>query len=277
MIGLVTDSNTQLPNGLRDRYGIRVVPLTVVIDGTAYHEGVDLDPAEFLARSRAGATMSTAAPSPGQFAEVYGELAAAGAERILSVHVGAQLSATLEAARLGAASSPVPVELVDTGSASFAAGCCVWAAAEAIDAGGGAERAADAARRAATRMGNIFIVSSLDLVRQGGRLAPGVENDATLVPVLALDGAKMHVVGEVGDVDAAVDVMAGYLDGWVRTGERLRVGVGDTDNAELAGRLAAALGERPSVREVVRYHVGPSVAVHTGPGSVGAVWTLTGS
>ena len=66
---------------------------------------------------------------------------------------------------------------------------------------------------------------------------------------------------------------AGYLDDWARHGEHLRVGIGDADNAGLAELLAAELGERSSVVEVVRYNIGPSVAVHTGPGTVGAVWT----
>ncbi len=271
MIGLVTDSSTQVPALLRERYGIMVVPLTIVVDGAAYLEGVDLDTAEFVARMSSGAAVSTAAPSPGQFAQAYGELAAAGAEAIVSVHVGSELSGTLGAARLGAASSPVPVELVDTGTASFAAGCCVWAAAEALLAGGGMAGAAGAARRAAARMGNVFIVASLDPARRGGRLAAGAE--AERIPVIALEGKEMQVVSEADDEVAAVDVMSGYVDGWARPGERLRVGVGDTDNDGLAGLLARELARRPFVAEVVRYSVGPSVAAHTGPGTVGAVWT----
>ena len=184
MIALVTDSNTQLPPGLRDRYRIRVVPMTIVVDGVAYLEGVDLDPVLFLRRLRAGAEMSTAAPSPGHFAAVYAEAAAAGAERIVSVHVGADLSGTLGSARLAAQSSPVPVDLVDTATASFAAGCCVWAAAEALASGADAAGAVGAARRASERIGNIFVVSSLDLARRGGRLEGGAE--AARVPGLGL-------------------------------------------------------------------------------------------
>ena len=40
---LVTDSNSQLPDDLRDRFDVEVVPVTVVIDGQEYLEGVDLD------------------------------------------------------------------------------------------------------------------------------------------------------------------------------------------------------------------------------------------
>ncbi len=272
MIGLVTDSNSQLPATLRDRYGIRVVPLTVVVDGKGYLEGVDLGQAEFLRSLSAGAQVSTAAPSPAQFARVYDELAESGSQQILSVHMGAALSGTFRAARLGAEASPVPVQLIDTGTASFAAGCCVWAAAEALSSGEGPDEAAEAARRAAARTGNVFVISSLAFARRGGRLADGA--DAERVPVVALEGAKMQVVGEVQGEADALEAMASYLDGWPRHGERLRVGVGDAESEALADGLASSLAERSSVAELVRYQVGPSVAAHTGPNTVGAVWTV---
>ena len=42
MIGIVTDSNAQLPAELAERYGVEIVPLTVTVDGQEPLEGVDL-------------------------------------------------------------------------------------------------------------------------------------------------------------------------------------------------------------------------------------------
>src|SRR5438552_2701437 len=123
-VALVTDSNAQLTEGLRSRYGIAVVPLTVVVDGIPYHEGVDLDAREFWARLQAGAEVGTAAPSPGEFVAVYQEAASRGARSIVSVHVGSNTSGIVGAARLAARASAVPVEVVDTGTASF--GVAAW-------------------------------------------------------------------------------------------------------------------------------------------------------
>jgi len=83
----------------------------------------------------------------------------------------------------------------------------------------------------------------------------------------------MKVVGEIGDQGAALDVMFGYLDDWARQ-EDVRVGVGDADNAGMAELLAAELDERSYVVEVARYNVEPSVAVHTGPGTMRTVWMV---
>ncbi|MGH9064881.1 MAG: DegV family protein [Acidimicrobiales bacterium] len=266
----MTDSNAQLPERLVERYGVAVVPLSVVVAGVAYREGVDLDPGEFWRQVGAGADVSTAAPSPGEVLAVYQDLAERGATEILSVHVGSNVSATLEAVRAAARSSPVAVEVVDTGTASFAVGCCVWAAGEALGRDATLAEAADAARRTAGRVGNVFVVQALDLPRRGGRLAPGTAAGQGL-PLLALEDGEMRSVGDVADLEEAVETMAGYLRGRAG-GARLRAGVGDALLAEAGASLARRIGALPAVAEVVRYEVGPSVGAHTGPGTLGAVW-----
>ena len=206
MIGLVTDSNAQLPGDLRERYQVAVVPLTVVVDDHPYQEGVDITAAEFYERLAAGASISTAAPSPGAVLTAYEQLAAAGATEILSIHIGSNTSSTVNAVTVAAGSSPVPVEVVDTGTASFAVACCVWAAGEVLAAGGDLTRAAEVARRVADQVGNVFIVGALDLARRGGRLAPDAATGEGL-PVLALAEGRMKVVGRVHDVESAVDAV----------------------------------------------------------------------
>ncbi len=110
MIGLVTDSNAQLPPELIERYHVEVVPLSVTIDGETFLEGVDLDADGFYARFEGGGRpeVSTAQPSPGRFAQVFEELAGRGVTEILAVHVGSSVSGTLNSARLAAADSLVP-------------------------------------------------------------------------------------------------------------------------------------------------------------------------
>ncbi|MHB1855493.1 MAG: DegV family protein [Acidimicrobiales bacterium] len=270
MIGLVTDSNSQLPARLRDRFAVRVVGLSVVIDGVAYQEGVDLDAETAYRRLGEGATFSTAAPSPGRLGEAYAAAAEAGAGSIVSVHVGSNISATVDAARLAAAAAPVPVEIVDTGTASFAVGCCVWAAGEAIAEGAQAAEAAEAARSVAGRVGNVFVAGALALARRGGRLDEAVTAGGG-VAVLALEEGRMREVGRAGDDVEAVAAMADYVLASARPDRALRIGVGAAAAEHLARRLVEALSG-PGVAEVVRYQIGPSVVAHTGLGTVGAVF-----
>jgi DegV family protein with EDD domain len=270
MIRIVTDSNSQLPEELAERYGVTVVPLTVTVDGTSHLEGIDLDADAFYARFDGDRTptVSTSQPSPGRFADVYARLAEEGATEILSIHIGAELSGTLNSARLAAAGSPVPVRLVDTCTASFGVSCCVWEAAEALRAGSTLEEAATVAEELSVTIGNVFVVRALDLARSGGRLL--VDDGPTDgIPVLSLVAGALKSVGTARDVEEAAAVMADYA---LLAGDRLRVAIGIADAA--AAPLWQALEERlraaPQVLELVRYRVGPSVGAHTGPGTAGA-------
>jgi len=280
VIGLVTDSNSQIPSHLVEKFGVTVVPLTVAVDGVAYAEGVDLDADGFWALFEGRApSVTTSQPSPGRFVDAYASLARRGADDILSVHIGSALSGTVGAARLAAESSPVPVHVVDTGTASFAVTCCLWEAALAVAAGASVEQAAAVAEAVAATVGTVFVVKALDLAQAGGRLGTEASESvlklgAGAVPVLTLVSGAMEVVGQVADLEYAADVMARH----VRTaGSSLRVGVGVADSAStpLGRALEDRLVEAEEVLDVVRYRVGPSVGAHTGPGTVGAMWYPT--
>ena len=270
MIGLVTDSSSQLPPALRERFGVQVVPLTIVVDGHEYDEGVDLTAAEFYERLAAGAEVSTAAPSPGRILEAWQASAAAGATEILSIHIGSNTSATVTSANLAVQLCDLPVTVLDTGTASFPVACCVWGAGLVAERGSTLDQAADAARAIATAVDNVFVVGALDLARRGGRLAAGAEEGDGL-PVLALHGGTLDVVERAHDQEGAVEAMARYLE--QRAGGRAqRAGVGHAGARDLADDLASALEALAEVTEVVRYDVGPSVGAHTGLGTAGCVF-----
>ncbi len=272
MIGLVTDSNSQIPVDLVRRYSVEVVPLTVTVDGVEYAEGEDLDADGFWALFEGSApTVSTSQPSPGRFAAAYSAVAARGATEILSIHIGSAVSGTVNAARLAADSAPVPVRVVDTGTASFAVACCVWEAGEALARGASAEEAAAVAGAVGSLVGNVFVAGALELAQAGGRLSGAAMVDPGAVPVLSLKGPSMEVVGWAADLDQAADAMAAVVRGG-GPGLRVGVGVADAGAEPLARALETRLGAAPEVQEMVRYRVGPSVGAHTGPGTVGAVF-----
>jgi DegV family protein with EDD domain len=275
-IGLCTDSNAQLPPALVERYGVEVVPITITIDDDEYLEGVDLDADAFYARfdgpsGKGGRpTIGTSPPSPGQFALTYEELLDRGCTEILSIHVASSMSGTLNSARLAAHRLGVPVRLVDSATAGFGIGCCVWAAGDALAGGASIDEAASVAESIAPRLGNVFIVGSLDVLRAGGRVDVG--EAAGRIPVLELRDGAVVVVAQVDTVLEAINTMATTVVGF---GRRLRVAVGHGDRAAeaIADALESAVVETAVVEtavvdEVIRYRVGPSIGAHTGPGTV---------
>lgn len=268
-IAIVTDSTAQVSAELARSLDVTVVPITITLDGVDHLEGVDLGAREFHDRYVEGETeVTTAAPTPGVIADTYEALIAAGAEAIVSVHVGRDHSATVDAATTAASLVDVPVHVVDTGLASFGVFLSVWAAVDARDAGADASTCADAARAVLPRIGSVFVLDAGVLPGRSGRFdtleLPAADTDG--VPVYFYGGGEFAEVGRAGDDAAAVELMVERI----LTGGATRVASGRAGavTLPLADALEAALAERDVA--VVTYEVGPSVAAHTGPRTAGA-------
>ena len=274
MIGstaIVVDSGCYLPQEMIDRHGLIVVPLSIELDGDVYAE-TDLDPDDFYRRLPDASSVTTSQPPPALLTQAYERAANDGAEHILSIHIGSNVSGTVNAATLAAKDSPVPVTVVDTRTASMAEGLCILEAIEAISNGAPPAEAARAASEAAQRIGNTFIVRALDLPRRGGRLKDdSAAGDGVHVMVASGDG--MQVVGSAANVDDAVDIMAAQIEAFAAASSgTLRVGVGHGAAPDIAAELKARLDAMQGVGDIIEYVVGPAVGVHTGPGNAGAVY-----
>ena len=259
---LVTDSTSYLPPDLAAELGIHVVPLHVTLGDESFDEP-DLPPAEFYRRLRAqGVTPTTSQPSPGEFLQAF---TATGADRVLCLTCTASLSGTHSSAVLAAGMSPVPVDVVDSGTIS--GGLCLVAAevGRAIAGGASHEDAVALARSLAGRVASTWTSDTTALLQAGGRLADDVPEG---VPVLALEGT-VRVLGAARSVDEAIALQADAIRA-AAAASPTRVTVGHGDVPDLADALAAALTGAPGVLGVDRYVVGPVVGAHAGAGNVGA-------
>ena len=273
-VHLVTDSNSQLPDDLAASYDITVVPIVVLMDGVERREGTELNADDFYRELATTSEVSTSQPSPGEFVAAYAQAIADGANEIVSIHVGSELSGTLNSERLASEAVDVAVWFVDTGLTSFSVSCAVLEAAEALASGADAAGCVAAAEAVCPNVLNAFVMGGLDLARASGRVTIGAEVEAALaagVPVMAFAGGELDILGNAVDLAYAAEMMKSVI---LATPGRLRVGVGVADRSvfgfyeQLEERLAAA--DR-SV-ELIRYRCGPSVGAFTGAGTAGACW-----
>lgn len=271
MIAIVTDSASMLPPAWAGELDVAVVPMTIVLDGAALREGIDIDSATFYRQLAAGAIVSTSAPSPGDVLSAYREAHARGATQVLSIHTGADYSAVGSAALVAAREVDIPVELVDTGSVSFPVALCVAAAARRRAAGASIDEVIDAARQTAATVDSVFIIGAPELMRRGGRLPHQME-DPTPTTILRLGPSGLTELSSADTVAGSLDTMADHVAAEASR-RPIRVGVGDAHRPDLGAHLAELISGHPGVTELVRYEIGPSVGAHSGPGTVGAVWS----
>ncbi|WP_066947497.1 DegV family protein [Microtetraspora fusca] len=268
-VAVVTDSTAYLDASVAAALGITVVPLQVAIDGREYDDMADPAVVGVAEALREHASVTTSQPAPQRFAAAYAEAAAKGADGVVSVHLSGSLSGTAEAARLAANESPVPVEVVDSGSVGMGLGFPVLSAAEAARLGSALTDVASTAKASAAATRSIFYVDTLEYLRRGGRIgaAAGLLGAALAIkPLLDLADGTITVLEKVRTANRAiarlVDLAVEAADG-----DEVRVAVQHLGAAERAGALVDALASRlPMASRPLLVEVGAVIGAHVGPG-----------
>jgi DegV family protein with EDD domain len=275
-VAVVTDSTAYLPDELVERYGIEVVPLYVVLAGRSGREGRDISPQEVArALSTRGQQVSTSRPTPGDFVAAYRRCLAAGADRVVSIHLSAELSGTWDAARLAAAQvGEHVVTVIDSRSTAMGTGFAVLAAARAAADGASAGEVADIARSTAESTRTFFVVDTLEHLRRGGRIgaAAAVLGSALSVkPVLHMVDGQVVPLEKVRTSGRALNRLVQRAVETAGEGPA-SLAVHHVAAPERAERLAAELRERlPNHRELLVSELGAAIGAHVGPGSLGIV------
>jgi DegV family protein with EDD domain len=260
---VVTDSSAGLPLAVRRRPGLRIVPIRLqLVDG----EGVDgeLDPRRVWRALGRGEAVKTRAPSVLEYLPAIEE---PGYDDTVVVTAAATFTGMHEHAVQAAAMTGRPTLVVDSRTAAAAQGLVVRVALDAAAAGARAPEVAALASAAAGRTHLVATVPGLAALERSGRLPADVLDTARRSgpqPMFRLtDGELVPLEPARGDpIQAIADV-------WAATGATPAdaATVFHADAADAARRLGRLLGPRtPSVPLTL------AMAVHTGPGVVGAAW-----
>jgi len=286
-VAVVTDSTATLEPTLAAAHGITVVPLQIVVGGTAYQEGVEASPDVIASALSRFVPVSTSRPAPEAFVQLYERLLGAGHESCVSVHLSGEVSGTAESARLAATETRLSVTVVDTRLVGIGTGLAALAAARAAQGGADGPRVAAAARAQAGATTSFVYVDTLEHLRRGGRVgnAAALMGAALAVkPLLGLEGGRLVQKEKVRTAARALarieELVVGAAGG---LGEVPRIVVVQHLAAperarNLAERLRTRLTGGAGVVTVEVGEVGAVIGAHVGPGMVAVVvapmWTV---
>lgn len=278
MIGVVTDSTSDISPAMAKELGIRVVPLTVSFGDEDFRDGIDLPTDQFFTRLVSSEQLpKTSQPTPAAFSDVYKDMFDHdGVDAIVSIHLSGALSGTMQSAHLAAEDFDGKVSVVDSLSISGPLEWLVRAAKKRVDAGDTVEQIVE---RLDTLKKQIFLqltVDTLVYLQKGGRIGRAqalVGGLLKVKPVLQLTNGVIHPVTKARTLSQGIATMKEGLAG---LGELAAVTVRFAAIREAAEALAHDLAQTYPSLTVSVVEIGPVIGTYTGPGAV-AVMGLAAS
>ncbi|BFH38823.1 DegV family protein [Paenibacillus melissococcoides] len=271
-IRIVTDSTADIPQELRERYRIEMIPLKVHFGNDMYQDAVTISAERFYQLLvEAKRLPTTSQPSPIEFLEVFKRLNAEPDTQIISIHLSAAFSGTYQSAVLAKnmMEEEADITIVDSKSASYGFGLIVVEAAKMAEAGRSKEEILAMIERYQRERKLFFLVDTLEYLQKGGRIGKAAALFGTLLnikPILSIDDE-----GEV----YAVEKVRGYKKAVARILEMLKqefegrpvhTVMGYTSNPSAADDLAAAIQNTMDVRSMDYTIVGSVIGTHVGTG-----------
>jgi DegV family protein with EDD domain len=275
-IAVVTDSTAYMPPELLEQYGIFVVPNVVNWGTQTYRDGIDIQSKAFFERLKTDPVLpTTAVASIGEFHDIYAK-AAQEAEAVVGVHLSAKLSGTYSAA-VQAAKMLVGkrIEVIDSNATAMAMGFVVLAAARAAQAGQSVEQVVQAARDTIPHVGVVFTVETLQFLRRGGRIGGAAAFVGSLLdmkPILDLRDGRVEPIERVRTKRKAVDRVMDIIVERTNGKSPIRLATLHANVPEEAAALLEKCKQRVGAAEAIMCEVSPTVATHTGPGTIGLAY-----
>lgn len=273
-IAIITDTDSSLPIDLTVQYGIRQVPINVIIDGETYQTGVDLDDQrlfEMLKQVRKYPT--TSAPSPEAFAKAFRAAILEGIQSIICICASGKVSSSYDSAVLASQMFQNDIVVVDSQNLSMGQGFMALTAAEAVLRGVSRDEVLENLTLIRKRIHTFAVLPSLKYIALSGRLNKHSANIADILdikPILTVQEGKLEVISRQRTVSKAFDKMFELMINACNGKAIERGAIIHADCPEKAQNLQKKINiSFPELKPFLLTEFTPGLSLHTGPGTIG--------
>lgn len=277
-VAIVTDSVSCLPEEIKNEYGIETVPLYIHHGDKTYQDNIDITPHQVYELLKAGELLTTSAPPPGTFLELFHRLAEK-AKEILCLTVASTYSATFSSMQsaIEAARKQLPklrIELLDCYTGSAAQALIALTAARAVRLGANLQQVVAKVKHVIPKTEIIMVLDTLKYLERGGR-APKAGAWATsllkIKPVVTNRMGQAHFLGMVRSRTQGIERMIRAIKEKIGLSKVSTIIV-HTDLKNEACELEHRLRTEFNLHEIYTTEATAVVSVHLGPGSIGAAF-----
>ena len=190
------DSAADIPSEISDEYGIKVVPMCVVINGKPMQDGVNITAQEiFDYVEKTGEIPKTTAVPPGEYFDFFSQYVKDGSD-VVHLSFCSGLSSTFRNAKI-ASSRMNGVYPLDTRSLGGGIALLALKGCEMRDRGMSAEEIYSALSSLVPKIRVSYILDSIDFLRRSGRCSSAAALGANLLsvkPCAAMVDGKIDVI-----------------------------------------------------------------------------------
>ena len=192
-IRMTADSTCDLSPELLRKYDIALAPLSVIIAGEVFHDGVDVTPRDVFRAADAGKSVRTAAVNAYEYKEFFGKQLR-NCDQLVHICISSEFS-TCYADACEAAAETGNVFVVDSRNLSTGSGLLALEGVEMAEKGMDGEAVAEALRGKTGLVDTSFVVRTIDYLRRGGRCSGLEALGAKMLhirPSIVVRDGKMH-------------------------------------------------------------------------------------
>nr|WP_106783710.1 DegV family protein [Lysinibacillus timonensis] len=275
-IAVVTDSTAYLTPEERQRYNIRMIPLSVTLEDGVYEEEIEITTAQFYDKVRTTKTFpKTTQPPVGKYVELFEELAKE-YDDVISIHLSSGISGTFAGAVQAAGMvEGINVHVFDSEISCSPQGFYAKKASEMINAGANVNEIMTKLEEMKAKMRAYFVVDDLSHLQRGGRLSSAAALVGGLLqikPVLHFENKVIVPFEKIRTKKKALKRVEDLLAEDAAKYKHLQGTVIHANCEDEAKKWMAELSEKyPNVDFHLSYF-GPVIGTHLGEGSLGMGW-----
>ncbi len=274
-VKIVTDSSAQLTDDEIKKYGITVIPLTVMIDETVYVERDTITNETFVPKMlNSKASPKTSQPPVGRFIEAFNQLGADGSP-VICINMLAAISGTVHAAEQAATLSTSDVTVVDSQSTDRGLGFQVVEAAKLAQQGATVADILDRVNRVRDNTKLYLCVMTLDNIVKGGRLHPvagAITNFLNIKLGLQVVDKKIKIISKGRGDKSLRKFFNRIIEDMKQTPALKQIGISYvTETKVLEETVANLKANFPDVPLLYRI-TSPIIATHTGEGAFALIY-----
>lgn len=272
-IAILTDSGSDVPQEMIDKYPVFVLPLQVNYKDKSYRDGVDIDSKTVLENLKKEVP-TTSLPTGDDLVNLVTKIKEQGYTRIIGVILSSGLSGTFNMINLFAKESEVPMEVFDTKNIGIGSGLTAIRAAKWVSEGLDYDQVVENIKDSIKNTNVYFVLGTLEYLILGGRIGKvsGFLGSALeLKPLITCDEDGIYTtVSKVRGRNKSIKKLIETAYSYLKEDQKYLIGVAH----------ANALEEAQAFKEELEKHfkdqatfflseISPALGVHTGPGLLG--------